>query len=93
MLSRLTLDSTVVINVLINTSSPKLKPVFFISKHRVHEYLSELTSTPHAELFCTCKRRKFIDQHQVKMCTLSSQNYMFLVEKIGCPSYDLSHLN
>jgi len=29
MLSRLTLDSTVVINVLINTSSPKLKPIFF----------------------------------------------------------------
>jgi len=28
MLSRLTLDSTVVYNVLINTSSRKLKPIF-----------------------------------------------------------------
>jgi len=26
----------------------------------VHEYTSGLTSTPKAELFCSCKRRKFV---------------------------------
>jgi len=31
-----------------------------ISKHRVHQYVSGLTSIPKAELFCSCKRRKFI---------------------------------
>jgi len=25
----------------------------------VHEYASELTTTPKAELFCSCKRQKF----------------------------------
>jgi len=45
-------DSTVVIYVL--TIS------FFISKLRVHKYTSGLTSTPRAELFCSCKRWKFI---------------------------------
>jgi len=40
---------------------------FEISKHRVHEYASGLTSTPKAELFCNCKRRKFIGQNKVKI--------------------------
>jgi len=40
-------DATAVINVLINISSPKLNnQFFFISKHRMHEYASGLTSTP-----------------------------------------------
>jgi len=60
-------DSTVVINVLINTSSLKLNNQFFlISKLRVHEYTSGLSSTPKAEIFC--KRRKFIGQNEVKIC-------------------------
>jgi len=45
-------DSTVVIYVLINISSPKLNnQKSKISKHRVHEYASGLTSTPKAELY------------------------------------------
>ena len=57
-------DSTAVINVLVNISSPKLNNQNFkISKHTVHKYASGLTSTPKAELFCSCKRRKFIDQN------------------------------
>jgi len=60
--------STVVINVLINISSLKLNNLCFqISKHEVHEYASGLTSTPMAELFCRCKRRKFIGQSKVKI--------------------------
>jgi len=60
-------DSTVVINVLINISSPKLNNQFFlISKLRVHEYASGLISTPKAGLFSSCKRRKFIGQIKVK---------------------------
>jgi len=52
-------DSNVVINVLINMSSLKVKqPIFFILKHRVHEYASELNSTPKAELFCSWKGKK-----------------------------------
>jgi len=40
-------------------SSLKVKqPIFFISKHRVHEYASELNSTPKAELFCSWKGKK-----------------------------------
>jgi len=63
--------STVVINVLINISSQKLNNHFFlISKLRVHEYASGLTSTPKAELFCSCKHRKFILQNKVKICKL-----------------------
>jgi len=30
------------------------------------EYTSGLTSTPKAELFCSCKRRKFIGQNKAK---------------------------
>jgi len=71
-------DSTVVINVvnsivvkytvvLINISSPKLNSQLFISKLRAHEYISGLTSTPKAELFCSCKCRKFIGQNKVKI--------------------------
>jgi len=47
-------DSTVVIDVLINISSLKVKqPIFLISKHRVHEYASGLNSTPEAEICCS----------------------------------------
>jgi len=64
-------DSTVDIYLLINISSPKLKNKYFkISKHRVHQYVSGLTSTPKAELFCSCKRRKFIGRNKVKICKL-----------------------
>jgi len=50
-------DSTEVINVLINISSQKLNiQIFLIVKLRVHEYTSELTSTPKAEIFAFCKR-------------------------------------
>jgi len=64
-------DSTVVINVLINISSPKLRTKFFkIFNHRVHEYASGLTSILEAELFCSCKRRKFIGEIKVKICKL-----------------------
>jgi len=42
-------DSTVVINILINISCPKLNnQFFFILKHRVHEYVSGLNLTPKA---------------------------------------------
>jgi len=45
-------NSTVVINLLISISSPKLNnQICFISKHRVHEYDFGLTLTPKAELF------------------------------------------
>jgi len=53
--------------------------------HRVYEYTSGLTSTPKAELFCSCKRRKSIDQNRVKICKLQSQNFKFLGQTIGCP--------
>jgi len=59
MFSGLTLDSAVVINVLINILSQKLNNQFFINFEaysRVHEYASGLTSTSKAELFCNCKR-------------------------------------
>jgi len=38
----------------------------------MHEYASELTTTPKAELFCSCKRRKIIGQNQnnIKICKL-----------------------
>jgi len=55
-------------------------------KHRVHEYASGLTSTPKAELFCSCKRRKFRGQNKVKIDKLLSQNFKFLGQKIGCLS-------
>jgi len=32
----------------------------------VHKYASGLTSTSKAELFCSCKCRKFIGQNKVK---------------------------
>jgi len=41
-----------------------------ISKHRVHQYVSGLTSIPKAELFCSCKRRKFIGQNKIRICKL-----------------------
>jgi len=36
----------------------------------VHEYVSGLTSTPKVELFCSCKRRKFIGENKVKISKL-----------------------
>jgi len=54
----------------------------------VREYASESTSTLKAELFRSCKRRKFIGQSKVKICKLWSQNFEFLGQKIGCPSYN-----
>ena len=64
-------DSTVVITVHINIPSPKLNNQFcLVSKLRVHEYASGLTSTPKAELFCSWKRRQFIGQNKVKICKL-----------------------
>jgi len=54
----LRIDSTVVINVLINISSPKLNnQIFLVSRLRVHGYASGLTSTSKAELFCSFKRK------------------------------------
>ena len=75
-------DSTVVINVLINISSPKLNNQIFFSKFRGHEHTFGLTSTPKAELFCSCKRRKFIGQNKVKICKLLSQNFKLLGHKL-----------
>jgi len=50
---------------------PKIKqPIFFITKHRVHEYVSGLTSTPEAELICSCKVRKCIGLNKVKISKL-----------------------
>jgi len=69
-------DSTVVINVLINIPSPKLKKTFFfISKLSVHEYSSALTSTAKV-LFCRCniilqlQRQKIYRSKKVKICKL-----------------------
>jgi len=56
-----------------------------MSKLRVHKYVSGLTSTPKAELFFSCKHRKFIDQNKVKISKVQSQNFKFLGQKIGCP--------
>jgi len=36
----------------------------------VHEYASELTSTPNPELFCIFKRRKLKSQNKVRLCEL-----------------------
>ena len=63
----LRLDSTAFINVLINITSPKLSNQFFFISSTVHEYASDLISTPKAELFCSCKRRKFVGQNKVKI--------------------------
>jgi len=54
---------------------PQSEPNFLkISKHRVREYVSDLTSTPKAtpkaELFCTCKRKKFKGQNKVNILKL-----------------------
>jgi len=48
----------------------------------VHEYASGLTSTPKAELFCSCKRRKFVGQNKVNIFELYSQNVKFLGQKL-----------
>jgi len=39
---------------------PKVTTKFFLFRCTVHEYASELTSIPKAEIFCNCKRRKFM---------------------------------
>jgi len=54
----------------------------------VYECAFGLTSTPKAELFCSCKRRKFVDQNKVKIWKLWSQNFKFLGQKIGCPTHN-----
>ena len=56
----------------------------------MHENASGLTSTPKAELFCSCKGRKFIGQNKVNICKLLSQNFTFLGQNIGCPTYNLN---
>jgi len=48
----------------------------------VHEYAYELTSPPTAELFCSCKRQKFIGQNKAKICKLRSQNFKLLGQKL-----------
>jgi len=53
----------IVINVLFN----KLNNKFFLFRSRMHKYASGLTSTPKAELFCSCKHRKFVGQSKVKI--------------------------
>ena len=55
----------------------------------MHEYASGLTSTPTAEFFCSCKRRKFIGQNKVKIRQILSQNFKFLGPKIGCPNHNI----
>jgi len=49
----------------------------------VHEYASELTATPKAELFCSCKRRKYIGQiksiflnYKVKILSFEVKNWL-----------------
>jgi len=51
-------DSTVVINVLINMSSPNLNSQFFF--YFEAECINMLLDNLNSELFCSCKRRKFI---------------------------------
>jgi len=58
----------------------------------VHEHASGLTSTPKDKLFCSCKLRKFIGQNKAKILKLQSQNFNFLGQKIGCPSYFVCNL-
>jgi len=82
----LKVDSTVVIYVLINMLyHPRCQATkyFKISKHEVHEYASGLTSTPKAELFCSCKRRKIIGQNKVKICKIYSQNLQIIESKFA----------
>jgi len=51
-------ESIAVIVVLSNMLFQELNNQFFLnSKHSVHVYAFGLTSTPKAELFCSCKRR------------------------------------
>jgi len=73
----LRLDSTVVIYILINISSPKLTKYFKILKHRVHEYASGLTSTPKAELFCSCVtiKSKYVN-YKVKILSFWVKNWL-----------------
>jgi len=41
----------------------------------VVEYASGLTATPMAELFCSCKRWKYVAQNKVKSFELWSHNF------------------
>ena len=43
----------------------------------MHKCTSGLTSTPKAELFCCCKRWKFIGQNKVKICTTFVLSFSF----------------
>jgi len=52
--------------------------LFNSEAYRVHEYASRLASKPRAELFCSCKRRKFVGQNEVKIVS-------FQLNKIGYP--------
>jgi len=70
-------DSTIVINVRINISSLKLNNQFFKFRSIVHEYASNLTTS---ELFCSCKRRKFLGQSKVKILSI-------LVKKLVGPMF------
>ena len=48
-------------------------------RSRVHKYASRLTSTLQAELFCSCKRRKFIGQNKVKILSFQVKKLVALV--------------
>jgi len=45
----------------------------------VHGHTSGLTSTPKAELFCSCKRRKFIGQNTVKILNFKVKKLVALI--------------
>ena len=76
-------DSTVVINVLINISSLKVKqPNFLMVKHRVHECASGLNSTPKAELFMYLQTQIFIGQKMSKFVNYKVKILSFYVKKL-----------
>jgi len=51
-------------------------------KLRVYEYAFGLTSTPKDEIFCSCKRRKFIGQNKVKIVNNKVKFLRFQVKKL-----------
>jgi len=75
-------DSSVVINVLTKYIMAKIKQPKVEVWSILHEYASEFTSTPKAELFCSCTRRKFIGQNLL----IPKSKFKFLGQKIGCRS-------
>ena len=48
----------------------------------MHEYTSGSTSTPKAELFCSCKRRKFIGQEKSKFVNYKVKILSFKFKKL-----------